>query len=71
MDDPFKNLLEMGFGNELVSKNRAMSYTDLGFIYSLLTIAYKKKDKIKYVKWSNKLENQYLNNNYKTVMQTL
>ncbi len=71
MDDPFKNLIEMGFGNELVSKNRAMSYTDLGFIYSLLTIAYKKKDKIKYVKWSNKLENQYLNNNYKTVMQTL
>lgn len=71
MDEPFKNLIEMGFGNELVSKNRAMSYTDLGFLYSLLTIAYKKKDKIKYVKWSNKLENQYLNNNYKTVMQTL
>lgn len=71
MDEPFKNLIEMNFANEQVSKNRAMSYSDLGFIYSLLTIAYKKKDKIKYVKWSNKLENQYLNNNYKTVMQTL
>lgn len=71
MDDPFKNLIEMGFGNEQVSKNRAMSYNDLGFLYSMLTIAYKKKDKIKFVKWSNKLENQYLNNNYKTVLQTL
>lgn len=45
----------MNFGNEVVNKNKVMSYSDLGFFYSLLTIAHKKKDKIKYIKWSNKL----------------
>jgi hypothetical protein len=33
----------MQFTNMDLNKNQVMGYNDLGFIYSLLTIAYKKK----------------------------
>lgn len=48
-----------------------MSYSDLGFLYSILAIAYKKKSDIKFVKWSFKLENQFMGNKYKHVLETL
>jgi len=48
-----------------------MSYSDLGFLYSLMAIAYKKKSEISFIKWSFKLENQFMNNKYKHILDTL
>lgn len=48
-----------------------MSYNDIGFLYSLLTIAFKKKTEIKNVAWSFKLENLFLKNKYKKIFEIL
>lgn len=54
-----------------LSKNRVISYSDLGFLFGMLSIAYKKKKDIPYTKWSSKLENLYLNSKYKVILETL
>jgi hypothetical protein len=55
MQIPFKNVIEMQLSDVELSKNEVMSYSDLGFLYSLLAIAYKKKSEITFIKWSSKL----------------
>lgn len=61
----------MGLGSLELSRSRVISYGDIGFLYSLLSVAYKKKKDIGFTKWSSKLENQFVNNNYKSILQTL
>lgn len=71
LDKPFENVIKMGLTNLQLSKNRVIGYGDIGFLFSLLSIAYKKKKDIISTKWSSKLENQYVNNHYKEVLETL
>jgi hypothetical protein len=55
MDKPFDNVIKMELNSLEISKNRVMSFDDLGFLFSLLSIAYKKKKDITFTKWSYKL----------------
>lgn len=55
MDRPFENIIKIGLDGVKLNKNLAISYNDIGFLYSLLSIAYKKKSDIGFVKWSSKL----------------
>jgi hypothetical protein len=71
MDRPFDNVVKMGLSSLELSKNRVLGFDDLGFLYSLLSMAYKKKKDINFTKWSYKLENMFINNKYKAVLDTL
>ena len=55
MDRPFENVIKTGLSDIKLSKNQAMSCSDMGFLYSMLSMAYKKKKDIGFIKWSSKL----------------
>lgn len=71
LDKPFDNVLKQGLTSLELSKNRVISYSDLGFLFGMLSVAYKKKKDIPFTKWSSKLEILYLNNKYKLLLETL
>lgn len=68
MDRPFDNVIKQGITSLEISKNKVMSYNDLGFLYSMVAIAYKKKIDIPNIKWSSKMENLYVNSKYKALL---
>jgi hypothetical protein len=71
LDKPFDNVLKQGLTSLELSKNRVISYGDLGFLFGMLSVAYKKKKDIPFTKWSSKLEILYLNSKYKALLDTL
>lgn len=53
-------------------QNKVISFDDMGFLYSLLLIAYQKREKMQEdIKWSGKIENFYLRKNYKKLLDII
>ena len=50
-------------------QNKCISFRDMGYLYSLISIAYHGRDHLKRdIKWSAKVENTYLRKNYKKLL---
>lgn len=68
----FKTLLDLKHENDRLIENRVLSFQDLGFLYSIIVLAYGSREEVATdVSWSSKLENQYLRRNYKTLLNVL
>ena len=53
-------------------QNKLISFKDLGYLYSLISIAYHSRDHLsRDLKWSSKLENIYLRKNYRNLLETV
>ena len=61
-----ENILAPHFNMQDIIANGIFNLSDLGFLYSLLTLAFKDRSSVKrHIKWSSKVETSYLQSYYK------
>lgn len=67
-----ENLKSEHFSIQDIMNNGLMSLLDLGFLYSILALAYSERDQLKKdIKWSSKIETSYLHADYKKLFSEL
>ena len=55
-DDIFKNVIDLDFSVQQIMQNKVISFSDAGFLYSLLCLAYQDRSKMmEDIKWSSKM----------------
>ena len=67
-----ENILAPHFNMQDILANGIFNLTDLGFLYSLLVLAFKDRSSVKkHIKWSSKVEIAYLQSDYKKLFSDL
>jgi hypothetical protein len=68
----FENLLNGGYSLKDIIENKILSLLDLGYLYSLLGLAYKDRSSLATnVQWSSKIEINYLQNDYLKLFESI
>ena len=72
VNSAFRTILEYKFQDHQLLKNRALSFDDLGFLYSLVSLAYRPRHELlKEVSWSCGLEHLYLRRQYRALLHRI
>lgn len=68
----FENLLSEHLNTQQVMANGILSLLDLGFLYSIISLAHSSREALKKdVKWSSKIETDYLHSDYRKLFASI
>ena len=68
----FKTILEYKFGVQQIAKNRVLSHQDLGYLFSLISLAFRTREELlTEVSWSGELQQLYHRRQYKRILDKI